>query len=93
MDLRVGLIGYRLGGAAFHAPFIATTPGLHLDAIVTSNPERRQQAVRDHPGVRLFDRADQLWAPGARIDLVVVASVAAVLVCVTWWRVVTFPLF
>ncbi|MGE5361264.1 MAG: Gfo/Idh/MocA family oxidoreductase [Bacteroidales bacterium] len=74
MDLRVGLIGYRLGGAAFHAPFIATTPGLHLDAIVTGNPERRQQAARDHPGVRLFDRADQLWAPGARIDLVVVAS-------------------
>lgn len=31
----VGLIGYGLGGRAFHAPYITTTPGLALRAIVS----------------------------------------------------------
>ena len=33
--LRVGLIGYGLAGAVFHAPFLAATPGLRLAAVVT----------------------------------------------------------
>jgi len=33
--MRVALVGYGLAGSAFHAPFIATTPGLRLAAIVT----------------------------------------------------------
>ena len=32
----VGLIGYGLGGSAFHAPLIAAEPRLRLDAVVTS---------------------------------------------------------
>ena len=72
--LRVGLIGYGLGGAAFHAPLIATTPGLRLDAIVTANTERRAQAARDHPGVRLLATADDLFAPPLSVDLVVVST-------------------
>jgi len=32
--LRFAVVGYSLGGSAFHAPFIATTPGLELAAIV-----------------------------------------------------------
>ena len=46
---RVGLIGFGLGGAAFHAPVIAATPGLVIAAIVTSNASRREQAVRMYP--------------------------------------------
>lgn len=34
--IRVGLVGYGLAGAAFHAPLIRATPGLDLAAIVTS---------------------------------------------------------
>ena len=48
--IRVGLIGYGLAGMAFHAPLIDTTPGLHLDAIVTGNPERQAAAARNHHG-------------------------------------------
>ncbi|WP_042420840.1 Gfo/Idh/MocA family oxidoreductase [Streptacidiphilus anmyonensis] len=70
--LRVGLIGYGLAGAVFHAPLITTTPGLRLDAVVTANPERREQAAARHPQARLLSSAEELWPLG--LDLVVVAS-------------------
>ena len=36
-EVRVALIGYGLAGATFHAPTIATTPGLRLATIVTAS--------------------------------------------------------
>jgi len=74
MAIRAGLIGYGLGGAAFHAPLIATTPGLTLQAIVTTNPERRAQAERAYPGVRLLSSADELLTTPRPVDLVVVTT-------------------
>jgi predicted dehydrogenase len=74
MAIRAGLIGYGLGGAAFHAPLIATTPGMTLEAIVTANPERRAQAVRAHPGVRLLSSSDELLTTPRPVDLVVVTT-------------------
>jgi len=74
MDIRVGLLGYGLGGAVFHAPLIAATPGVRLAAIVTTSPDRRQQAAREHPDARLLDSAAQLWGPSAGIDLVVIST-------------------
>ncbi|MFF3070884.1 Gfo/Idh/MocA family oxidoreductase [Kitasatospora sp. NPDC057936] len=71
---RVGLIGYGLAGSAFHAPLIATTPGLRLDAVVTANPERRAQLQREHPGARAVDTPEQLLADPDALDLVVIAS-------------------
>ncbi|GAB7182981.1 Gfo/Idh/MocA family oxidoreductase [Kitasatospora sp. Ki12] len=72
--LRVGLIGYGLAGSAFHAPLIATTPGLRLDAVVTANPERREQLRREHPDARAVDTPEQLLADPDALDLVVIAS-------------------
>lgn len=72
--IRVALLGYGLAGASFHAPFIVTTPSLELRAIVTRDPERRARAARDHPGVRIVDDADVLWAHAGELDLVVVAT-------------------
>ena len=72
--LRVGLIGYGGGGAIFHAPIIAVTPGLELAAIVTGHPERQQAARRAHPGARIVDDASQLWTHAAALDLVVISS-------------------
>lgn len=71
---RVALVGYGLAGSAFHAPFIATTPGLRLAAIVTRNEERRARALRDHPGVSLFDSTDEIWVKADQFDLVVIAA-------------------
>ncbi|GAA2432718.1 Gfo/Idh/MocA family oxidoreductase [Streptomyces macrosporus] len=73
--LRVGLIGYGLAGSVFHAPLIATTDGLVLDTVVTSNPERQRQARAEHgEELRTAADADELFARADELDLVVVAS-------------------
>src|SRR5437016_3076172 len=73
-QLRVGLVGYGLAGSAFHAPLIATTPGLRLHTVATASPERRARLSREHPGARGVDSAEQLLADPGTLDLVVVAS-------------------
>ncbi len=73
-DIRVALIGYGLGGRVFHAPFIATTPGLRLTTVVTSNPERGEQALQDFPSVRVASSADDVWAQAGEHDLVVITT-------------------
>ncbi|MGW6906483.1 Gfo/Idh/MocA family protein [Streptomyces sp. NPDC054940] len=72
--LRVGLVGYGLAGSVFHAPLIATTEGLTLDTVVTSNPERQEQARAEHPEVRVAATSDELLDRAADLDLVVIAS-------------------
>ncbi|HEU4630713.1 MAG TPA: Gfo/Idh/MocA family oxidoreductase [Gemmatimonadaceae bacterium] len=72
--LAVGLVGYGLGGAAFHAPLVAATPGLRLAAVVTRNAERAAAAERDHPGARVIPDTDALWAMAPELDLVVVST-------------------
>ncbi|MGA4862003.1 Gfo/Idh/MocA family oxidoreductase [Streptomyces lavendulocolor] len=72
--LRVGLVGYGLAGSVFHAPLIAATEGLVLDTVVTSAPERRQQARTAYPDVRFAASPDELWARAGELDLIVIAS-------------------
>ncbi|MFI1033605.1 Gfo/Idh/MocA family oxidoreductase [Streptomyces sp. NPDC020951] len=72
--LRVGLIGYGLAGSVFHAPLIAATEGLTLDTVVTSNPERQEQARAEFPDVRVAATPDELLARADELDLVVIAS-------------------
>jgi scyllo-inositol 2-dehydrogenase (NADP+) len=72
--LRVAIIGYGLAGAVFHAPLIAATSGMVVAAIVTSDSERRIQALRDFPKVTLYGRVEELWRDAARYDLVVIAT-------------------
>jgi scyllo-inositol 2-dehydrogenase (NADP+) len=68
--IRTGLIGYGLGGMAFHAPLIHAVPELELAAIVTS----RAGPVRErYPQVQVVpDVAALLADPG--IALVVVST-------------------
>ncbi|MFC9685332.1 Gfo/Idh/MocA family oxidoreductase [Streptomyces sp. NPDC056948] len=72
--LRVGLVGYGLAGSVFHAPLIAATEGLTLDTVVTSNPERQQQARAEFPDVRFAATPDELFDRAAELDLIVIAS-------------------
>ena len=72
--LRVGLIGYGLAGSAFHAPLVEAVPGLSLASVVTSNPERAEQARGAHPGVEVLPDADALFGAAGSHDLVVVAA-------------------
>ncbi|WP_030601320.1 Gfo/Idh/MocA family protein [Streptomyces fulvoviolaceus] len=72
--LRVGLVGYGLAGSVFHAPLIAATEGLALDTVVTSNPERQQQARAEFPDVRTVATPDELFDRSGDLDLIVIAS-------------------
>lgn len=72
--LRVALIGYGLAGSVFHTPLIAATEGLVLDTVVTSSPERQEQARARFPGVRVEASPDRLWARADELDLMVVAT-------------------
>lgn len=72
--IRVGLLGYGIAGRVFHAPLIASTPGMRLDAIVTADADRRREARKDHPGARLLDSGARRWAAADDLDLVVIAA-------------------
>ena len=49
-------------------------PGLSLASVVTSNPERAEQARTAHPGVEVLPDADALFGAADSHDLVVVAA-------------------
>ena len=72
--IRVAIVGYGLAGSIFHAPFICSTPGLELTAIVTRDPDRQAQARREYPGVEILDSTEPIWRHEVDIDLVVVAA-------------------
>jgi predicted dehydrogenase len=69
-DIGVGLIGYGLGGRAFHAPYVGVTPGMALRAVVSRDAAKVQA---DLPGMLVVPDVTTLLAvPG--IDLVIVSS-------------------
>jgi scyllo-inositol 2-dehydrogenase (NADP+) len=70
----VGLVGYGLGGSAFHAPLIQAEPRLRLHAVATS---RDEQVRRELPGVRVVGSLAELLEDPA-VELVVVAAPNAV---------------
>ncbi len=72
--LRTAVIGYGLSGRVFHAPFLEASSDYSLDAIVTSHPERSAQAAAAHPGARIVETADELFAEPELLDLVVVGT-------------------
>jgi predicted dehydrogenase len=74
--IRTAIIGYGLSGRIFHAPFIDANPRFSLEAISTSDPGRRAQATRDHPGAQILGSPGELLAQS--YDLVVLGSPAHV---------------
>ncbi len=72
--IRVGLVGFGVAGAVFHAPLIAATPGLRLAVVVTSNAARVEDARARYGDVQVVATADSLWQRSDDLDLVVVAS-------------------
>src|SRR3954454_24694515 len=73
-DFNAAIIGYGLAGSVFHAPLISSTQDMRVLRIVTGNPERREQALRDHPGARVVATPDELWERASEHDFVVVAA-------------------
>jgi scyllo-inositol 2-dehydrogenase (NADP+) len=73
-ELKAAIIGYGLAGRSFHAPLISSTPGLAVRTVVTANPGRREQALRENPGVRVLPAPDELWDRASEHDFVVIAT-------------------
>ena len=73
-DIRVALVGFGLGGTSFHGPLIATTPGMRLATVVTSNEARGSRARRDYPGVHVATTVQWLWDHAADHDVVVITT-------------------
>jgi predicted dehydrogenase len=69
-EIGVGLIGYGLGGRAFHAPYVAVTPGMTLRAVVSRDAAKVQARL---PGMRVVPDVAALLAE-PEIDLVIVSS-------------------
>jgi len=74
--MRVGIIGYGLAGRVIHGRLLAGTEDAEVVAVVTRDPGRRAEALRDFPAVTCFDTVGQMLAT-ARLDLAVVATVTA----------------
>ena len=63
--VRIGVVGYGLGGRVFHTPLITSSPALELVGVVTTNDERRAQLAADHPAVPAVDDIQALVGLGA----------------------------
>jgi predicted dehydrogenase len=68
--LNVAIVGYGMAGRTFHAPLIATTPGMLLQTVVSSDAEK---VKRDFPAVKVVSDLAMALADPA-VDLVVIAT-------------------
>ena len=53
--VRIGLVGFGIGGNYFHAPFIEAARGVELAGVVTSSGPRRLELAKRFPGVPAYD--------------------------------------
>ena len=71
MELGVGIIGYGKQGA-YHAHEVKKIEGLRLAAVCDVTPASREQAQKDHPGVRVYDDVQRFLAdPEVQIVVIV----------------------
>jgi predicted dehydrogenase len=70
--IRLGVVGYGVGGRCFHTPFIEAADGVELAGVVTRSPERAAQVVEDWPGVPVHDCLASLIDSG--VDAVTITT-------------------
>ncbi len=68
----MALVGYGLGGSAFHAPLIAATAGLTLGAVVTTDAARAAEVAARYPEAEVVAGVEGLLESAGDWDLVVV---------------------
>ena len=73
-QLRGAVIGYGLAGSIFHAPLIASTPGLAVGTVVTGNPQRQAEARQAHPDSQVVSDPAEVFERASEHDFVVVAA-------------------
>ncbi len=70
--MRLGLVGYGVGGRYFHAPFVQAADGVELAGVVTRDPQRRAELAQDYPGVPAYDSLRTLLDAG--VDIVTITT-------------------
>jgi predicted dehydrogenase len=68
--IRVGLVGFGLGGRVFHAPLVSSVEGLELAAVVERSTNL---AAERYPGIITYRSLEELLMDSS-IDLVVVST-------------------
>jgi len=71
--LKVGILGYGLSGRIFHGAIINAVKGFEVTKIVTTDLDKRAQALEDFPAVKVVRAATEVFVD-EEIDLVVVAA-------------------
>lgn len=70
--VRLGLVGYGVGGRYFHAPFVEAADGIELAGVVTRSEARRAELAADLPGVPAYDSLGDLLDAG--VDAVTITT-------------------
>jgi scyllo-inositol 2-dehydrogenase (NADP+) len=70
--IRVGIVGFGVSGAVFHAPFIANHRAYALKYIVTRQQEKAKQIAEIYPQVQVLEDAADLFARND-VDLVIIS--------------------
>lgn len=70
--VRIGLIGYGVGGRLFHSPYLAAAKGVDFAGVVARSPERAAEVHADWPEVPVYPSLDELAASG--VDAVVIST-------------------
>jgi predicted dehydrogenase len=65
-NVRFGLVGYGFGGRYFHAPLLASAPGVDFVGVVTRSSDRRAVLAREWPDAVAFDSLAALAADGVQ---------------------------
>jgi predicted dehydrogenase len=71
--INVGILGYGLSGRIFHGTIIQTVPGFKIKKVMTTDPDKANQAKCDLPNINIVKTADEV-INDSDIDLVVIAT-------------------
>ncbi|MCK2199589.1 Gfo/Idh/MocA family oxidoreductase [Corynebacterium callunae] len=72
MSIRIGLVGYGVGGRLFHAPYIQASEYCNLVGVVARSPHNKAAVAQDLPDVAIVDSLAELIALG--VDAVVIST-------------------
>ncbi|MCD4852737.1 Gfo/Idh/MocA family oxidoreductase [Arthrobacter sp. AK01] len=70
--MRIGIVGYGVGGRYFHAPFIDAAEGLELAGVVARSEARRAEVQADYPGVPVYGSLADMLSAG--VDAVTITT-------------------
>lgn len=72
--VRTAILGFGTSGRVFHGPLLAANPEFSVDVIMTSDPQRSDAALAQHPTARVVATVDDLFRDTKELDLIVIGT-------------------